>query len=121
MVHEADLEPNNPFCTIPFTIDITGHSETMGQSGRRRVRARLRTRMVEGLVDRVDQGSVVFPRARQGLGVDEGCAPASLVVCACMCIWRARVEVVKKRELWLISGLKRQERDRGDGCACVGL
>jgi hypothetical protein len=39
----------------------------MGQSGRRRVRARLRTRMVEGFVDRVDQGSVVFPRTGQGL------------------------------------------------------
>lgn len=38
-----------------------------------------------------------------------------------MCIWRARVEVVKKRKLWLFSGLKGQERDRGDKCACIGL
>lgn len=58
---------NVSHCPIPFTIHATGHPETMGQSGRRRVRARLRTRMVEGFVDRVDQGSVVFPRTGQGL------------------------------------------------------
>jgi hypothetical protein len=46
---------------------------------------------------------------------------ASLVVCACMCIWRARVDVVKRRQLELISGLKGQETERGDKCACIGL
>jgi hypothetical protein len=35
-----------------------------------------------------------------------------------MCVWRARVDVVQRR---VGSGSDRQERDRGDKCACVGL
>jgi hypothetical protein len=81
MSSEADPEPNISQTRDPIlTIDATGHPETMGQSGRRRVRARLRPRMVEGFVDRVDQGSVVFPRTGQGLIVDVGSAPTLLVV-----------------------------------------
>jgi hypothetical protein len=124
MLSEADLEIERLVLHDPIlTIDATGHPETMGQSGRRRVRARLRSRMVEGPVDRVDQGSVVFPRAGQGLIVDEGCAPAGVdgSLCMCRCMWRARVEARQRRKLGLVSGLKGQERDRGDKCACVGL
>jgi hypothetical protein len=118
MLSEADLGMDISHCTIPFTINTTGHPETMGQSGRRRVRARLRTRMVEGPVDRVDQGSVVFPRTGQGLVEDERCAPAGVDGNLCMCMWRARVEVVQRR---VGSGSDRQETERGNKCACIGL
>jgi hypothetical protein len=35
-----------------------------------------------------------------------------------MCVWRARVDVVQRR---VGSGSDRQETERGDKCACIGL